>query len=205
MIKVASIAAVFTVAAILGGHSSQAHAQTQTSTTKKQQPKVVKVVVKPGDSLSKIAKVKKTSYKRIFYANKQVKHPDLIYPGDKLRIPSKDEKLKKRPLPGASVHHTAPKVSTSSNSSSSYSYKPAKPVYASGSSIWHRIAACESGGNWAINTGNGYYGGLQFTQSTWVGAGGLKYAPRADLATPAQQIAIASKLSLSNWPVCGQR
>ena len=54
------------------------------------------------------------------------------------------------------------------------------------------IAACESGGNWSINTGNGYYGGLQFAQSTWVGAGGLEYAPRADLATREQQIAIAS-------------
>lgn len=70
---------------------------------------------------------------------------------------------------------------------------------------WDAIAQCESGGNWSINTGNGYYGGLQFTVQTWLGAGGGKYAPRADLASRSQQIAIASKLSTSNWPVCGSR
>lgn len=64
---------------------------------------------------------------------------------------------------------------------------------------WDAIAQCESGQNWHINTGNGYYGGLQFLTSTWLGAGGGKYAPRADLATREQQIEIASTLSLSNW------
>jgi len=73
------------------------------------------------------------------------------------------------------------------------------------SSSWDRIAQCESGGNWSINTGNGYYGGLQFTQSTWVAAGGRRYAARADLASRDQQIAVASTLALSNWPVCGRR
>lgn len=67
---------------------------------------------------------------------------------------------------------------------------------------WDRIAACESGGNWSINTGNGYYGGLQFSQSTWIGAGGGQYAPRADLATREQQIAVASRLPRSSWPNC---
>jgi hypothetical protein len=67
---------------------------------------------------------------------------------------------------------------------------------------WDAIAQCESGGNWSINTGNGYYGGLQFLQATWIGAGGLRYAPRADLATREQQIAVASTLSLGNWPHC---
>lgn len=75
-------------------------------------------------------------------------------------------------------------------------------VVASGSINWDAIAECESGGNWSINTGNGYYGGLQFSQSTWKGAGGLAYAPRADLATREQQIAVASHLSLGNWPHC---
>lgn len=70
---------------------------------------------------------------------------------------------------------------------------------------WDAIASCESGGNWHINTGNGYYGGLQFTRDTWLSAGGGKYAPRADLATKDEQIAIASTLGLGNWPVCGKR
>ena len=58
-----------------------------------------------------------------------------------------------------------------------------------------RLASCESGGNWHINTGNGYYGGLQFADGTWDGNGGGKYASRADLATRAEQIVIASKLA----------
>ncbi|MFE7469177.1 transglycosylase family protein [Streptomyces sp. NPDC057499] len=59
---------------------------------------------------------------------------------------------------------------------------------------WDAVAQCESGGNWSINTGNGYYGGLQFSQSSWAAAGGLQYAARADLATKAQQIAAAERL-----------
>ena len=64
------------------------------------------------------------------------------------------------------------------------------------------IARCESGGDWSINTGNGYFGGLQFKQSTWEGAGGLAFAPRADLATRAQQIEIADRIPRSSWPNC---
>ncbi len=65
---------------------------------------------------------------------------------------------------------------------------------------WDKVAQCESGGNWHINTGNGYYGGLQFSQSSWEAAGGLKYAPRADLATKDQQIAIAEVLLKMQGP-----
>lgn len=68
---------------------------------------------------------------------------------------------------------------------------------------WDAIAACESSGNWKANTGNGYYGGLQFRQSSWIAAGGLKYAPRADKATRKQQIAVAARLAalqgMSAW------
>ncbi|MFQ6854449.1 transglycosylase family protein [Streptomyces sp. 35M1] len=59
---------------------------------------------------------------------------------------------------------------------------------------WDAVAQCESGGNWSINTGNGYYGGLQFSQSSWAAAGGTQYAARADLASKDQQIATAEKL-----------
>jgi len=73
---------------------------------------------------------------------------------------------------------------------------------------WDAVAACESGGNWHINTGNGFYGGLQFDYGTWLGAGGGAYAQRADLASREQQIAIANKIAdargSSPWPVCGQ-
>ncbi|MFD9500316.1 transglycosylase family protein [Streptomyces sp. NPDC060035] len=59
---------------------------------------------------------------------------------------------------------------------------------------WDAVAQCESGGNWSINTGNGYYGGLQFSQSSWAAAGGTQFAARADLASKAQQITAAEKL-----------
>jgi nucleoid-associated protein YgaU len=76
-------------------------------------------------------------------------------------------------------------------------------------SQWDNVAQCESGGNWHINTGNGYYGGLQFAQGTWTGYGGQAYAPRADLATKSAQIAIAEKVlsrqGWGAWPVCSQR
>ncbi|MEU0721205.1 MULTISPECIES: transglycosylase family protein [Streptomyces] len=72
--------------------------------------------------------------------------------------------------------------------------------------VWEKVAACESTNNWQINTGNGYYGGLQFTQSTWEAYGGTRYAPRADLATKDQQIAIAEKVLKGQgpraWPSC---
>ncbi|MEU6894791.1 transglycosylase family protein [Streptomyces sp. NPDC046557] len=60
---------------------------------------------------------------------------------------------------------------------------------------WDAIAQCESGGNWRANTGNGHYGGLQFTRSSWKAAGGLRYAARADLATKSQQITVAKRLA----------
>jgi resuscitation-promoting factor RpfA len=80
---------------------------------------------------------------------------------------------------------------------------------AKAATVWDRVAACESSGNWHINTGNGFYGGLQFVQSTWVGYGGRAYAPRADLATKAEQIAVAKRVLASQgpgaWPVCSKR
>lgn len=80
---------------------------------------------------------------------------------------------------------------------------------ASAETVWDRVAQCESSGNWHINTGNGYYGGLQFVQSTWKGFGGLTYAARADLATKSQQIAVAQRVLAVQgpgaWPVCSVR
>ncbi len=73
---------------------------------------------------------------------------------------------------------------------------------------WDAVAQCESGGNWAINTGNGYYGGLQFSSSTWAAFGGHEYASNAHVATKAQQIAVAERtLDVQGpgaWPSCGK-
>ncbi|WP_309063566.1 transglycosylase family protein [Streptomyces sp.] len=89
----------------------------------------------------------------------------------------------------------------------------AAPLMAAGNasaataSEWDAVAQCESGGNWSINTGNGYYGGLQFSASTWAAYGGTQYAATADQATKAQQIEIAEKVLAGQgkgaWPVCG--
>ena len=84
---------------------------------------------------------------------------------------------------------------------------PAAPNYSSGGSAWDRIAACESGGNWAANTGNGYYGGLQFSLGTWQAYGG---SGRPDQNSREQQIAVAERVRAAEggygaWPVCGAR
>ncbi|MGY1829775.1 transglycosylase family protein [Geodermatophilus sp. SYSU D01180] len=84
----------------------------------------------------------------------------------------------------------------------------AGPASAAAPNDWDAVAQCESSGNWSINTGNGYYGGLQFSQSTWAAFGGTEYAARADLATKAQQIAVAERtLDVQGpgaWPTCGK-
>ncbi|MFV8395932.1 transglycosylase family protein [Corynebacterium hindlerae] len=83
--------------------------------------------------------------------------------------------------------------------------KPAVPDVAEGS-VWDALAQCEATGNWSINTGNGFSGGLQFTPSTWLGFGGGEYAPAAYLATREQQIAVAQKVQAVQgwgaWPAC---
>jgi hypothetical protein len=84
---------------------------------------------------------------------------------------------------------------------------PAGPVSNPLAHDWTGVAMCESSGNWSINTGNGYFGGLQFSPSTWASFGGLAYAPRADLATQGEQIAVAEKVLAVQgpgaWPTCG--
>ncbi|MFH9398841.1 transglycosylase family protein [Streptomyces sp. NPDC017638] len=89
----------------------------------------------------------------------------------------------------------------------------AAPLMAAGNasaataSQWDAVAQCESGGNWSINTGNGYYGGLQFSASTWAAYGGTQYASTADKASKGQQISVAEKVLAAQgkgaWPVCG--
>ncbi|MER6343395.1 transglycosylase family protein [Streptomyces sp. NPDC001595] len=89
----------------------------------------------------------------------------------------------------------------------------AAPLMAAGNasaataSEWDAVAQCESGGNWSINTGNGYYGGLQFSASTWAAYGGTQYAATADQASKEQQITVAEKVLAGQgkgaWPVCG--
>jgi hypothetical protein len=84
-----------------------------------------------------------------------------------------------------------------------------QPAPASEGTVWDDLAECESGGNWAINTGNGYYGGLQFLGSTWNAYGGREFASRADQASREQQIVVAERIlddvGWGAWPSCSRR
>lgn len=83
------------------------------------------------------------------------------------------------------------------------------PADAATTDTWEKLAQCESSGDWQINTGNGFYGGLQFTPSTWEGFGGTEYASRADLATKTQQIQVAERVlrvqGWGAWPACSAK
>jgi LysM repeat protein len=172
-------------------------------TPQKPEPKMVEV--QPGDSLVKIATENETTYPRMYSANEKINDPNVIYPGDTLRVPTPDEQLPDRPLPApapvpvsAPVQQRAAPVTRSSQVQST----PA-PAIIGDVSVWDAIARCESGGNWAINTGNGYYGGLQFTLSSWRGVGGSGYPNEASRE---EQIARAEMLRARQgwgaWPAC---
>jgi len=86
----------------------------------------------------------------------------------------------------------------------------ASPAEAATTKTWERLARCESGGNWHINTGNGYYGGLQFSPGTWDAYGGNRFASNAHRATKAEQIIVAERLldrqkSWGAWPACSRK
>jgi LysM repeat protein len=177
------------------------------SQTKKSKNLPKKITIKSGDSLSKIAKKHGSTYPRIFYANKSIKDPDVIYPGKKIRIPAPSEKLKKRPLQkpvqSAPVRQTqSPARSYTPSQVTAPAPAPA-PSYSNSGGVWDRLAQCESGGNWSINTGNGYYGGLQFSASSWRAAGGSGLPHQASRG---EQIARAkvlqSRQGWGAWPAC---
>ena len=85
----------------------------------------------------------------------------------------------------------------------------AAPADAAPTSTWDKIAACESGGNWHINTGNGYYGGLQISAATWRGHGGTRFARIPSRATKAEQIRVGERIRRTQgwraWPACSAR
>ena len=98
-------------------------------------------------------------------------------------------------LVGTKARPSAPSTSSSSSSSApSAGNTSGAGLNLANEAMWDRIAQCESGQRWNINTGNGYYGGLQFNTQTWLSVGGDDFAPRADLATRAEQITVANRL-----------
>jgi resuscitation-promoting factor RpfA len=132
--------------------------------------------VQAGDTLSELAQRYGHSVTDLAAVN-HIADPNLIYPGESLLVDY-----------------------TGVSAPSAAATTPSEGIN------WYAIASCESSGDWQADTGNGFYGGLQFTQETWVAYGGTQYAPRADLATPQEQIAVAERVLASQgpdaWPNC---
>jgi LysM repeat protein len=175
-------------------------------------------VVRSGDTLSAIAGRaygNTADWPAVWWANRrQVPDPDKITVGQRLQLPGSPRvtpSLTHAAQAAAGAARPAPAAPARAAQAAPAQAAPAQsPGPASAGGVnWSAIAACESGGNWATNTGNGFYGGLQFTEQTWLAYGGGRYAPSANLATPAQQIAVAQRVlagqGIGAWPVCGAR
>jgi hypothetical protein len=126
---------------------------------------------------------------------------------------SSAESLEAVPLPTPASVTNQPTIITRATPPSPPPPPPPPPqprsVTYSGDSVWDDLARCESGGNWSINTGNGYYGGLQFNYATWHDFGGGEFAEYPHQATKAEQIAVAERLravrGFQPWPACRQK
>jgi LysM repeat protein len=171
--------------------------------------------VQQGDSLSAIAAHtygKAADWPAVWWVNRhQVANPNLITAGQRLRLPASGQvpawmaRAAQAAIPAPPPAPAAVSV-TQPSPPAAASVTTAAPA-SSGGANWSAIAACESGGNWSASTGNGFYGGLQFTEQTWLGYGGGQYASSANQATKAQQIAVAERVlagqGIGAWPVCG--
>jgi len=171
--------------------------------------------VQQGDSLSAIAAHtygKAADWPAVWWVNRhQVANPNLITAGQLLRLPSSGQVPAWMALAAQAAIPTPPPAPaavsvTQASPPAAASVSTAAPA-SSGGANWSAIAACESGGNWSASTGNGFYGGLQFTEQTWLGYGGGQYASSANQATKAQQIAVAERVlagqGIGAWPTCG--
>ncbi|HKH06462.1 MAG TPA: transglycosylase family protein [Acidimicrobiales bacterium] len=164
-------------------------------------------VVQPGDTLSKLAP---DNWAAVAAGN-GIENPDLIFVGQVIDLD----------LTGPATS-AAPSSSSSSSSSDNDEAEaaeyeapapapapapePAAAPASTGSGVWDQLAQCESGGNWAINTGNGYYGGLQFSQGSWEAAGGSGSPANASRE---EQIRVAENLQSTQgwgaWPSCSSQ
>jgi LysM repeat protein len=186
-IKRAAVTAVVGTVGVVGlGHAAGAH---ESST----------YVVKPGDTLSRIAP---STWRAVAVAN-DIANPDLIFPGQVLRLD----------VPAATdvPAHSETEAETETEAAPSAATEPAPApdtasVSEAGGGVWDRVAECESGGNWSISTGNGYYGGLQFSQGSWQAAGGSGNPANASRE---EQIRVAENLRAQQgwgaWPACSSK
>ena len=111
--------------------------------------------------------------------------------------------VRRRPCAGRSRRSNAPGLRRSPSPTAARPRSPEVPL-----GVWDRVADCESGGDWSINTGNGYSGGLQFSHSTWRAYGGEEFAPLAYQASREQQIVVAERVlddaGWGAWPTCSR-
>jgi len=177
-LAVAVIAAVFAVVLAPGA------AFAQTSYT-----------IAPGDTLGAIAAAHGVAVDDIVAANEAISDPNLIIAGDTITIPGGQSAA---PAP---AEEPAPAPASEPEPEPAAEPEPA-PAVAEGS-VWDALAACESGGNWSINTGNGYYGGLQFSESSWRAVGGTGLPHEHSRET---QIEMGKRLQAAQgwgaWPSC---
>ena len=170
--------------------------------------------VQQGDSLSAIAAHtygKAADWPAVWWVNRhQVANPNLITAGQRLRLPASGQVpawMARAAQAAIPAPPPAPAVSVTQASPPAAAPVSTAAPASSGGANWSAIAACESGGNWSASTGNGFYGGLQFTEQTWLGYGGGQYASSANQATKAQQIAVAERVlagqGIGAWPTCG--
>jgi hypothetical protein len=163
-----------------------------------------------GETLSGIAKAAKLpGWQPIWDVNPIITNPNLIQPGWKLTVPAKGEATSHRPLPVVQPVDLRGERAAAPRRRVAPARRPAappRPPTVAGNTVWDRLAACESGGNWSSNTGNGFSGGLQFSPGTWRANGG---AGSASSASRAQQIAVAQRVLASQgwgaWPACSAR
>lgn len=163
------------------------------------------VVVQPGDTLSGIAaKEGLSDWNLLYQDNLSVVggNPNLIFPGQVLQIPGTAGTPTVSVVTVTHPHRTV-KHNTDSGNNNSNTSNPTSTIN------WDAVAECESSGDWSIDTGNGFYGGLQFTESTWLSYGGGQYAQYANEATKAEQETVANRVlagqGIGAWPVCGPR
>lgn len=206
------ILGILTASAVVVATPQITSAAEQTETS---QPQTNVVKVEAGNTLSGIAKAHGSTYVRLFNANTQISHPDKIYPGQDVRIPSADEQLASRqmsaaPAPAAATpaKQTAvakPRAAATPKRTAQVS-KPAPAATNVNGGVWDRLAQCESTGNWSINSGNGYYGGLQFSLSSWRAVGGTGYPHQASKAEQISRAeALKAKQGWGAWPACTKK
>ncbi len=206
--RVKVFATALSAAALLAAvQNPSVSAQSTGGQSQNNKPKTVTVAVQPGDTLSSIADANQTTYVRLFDANAQIADPDVIQPGDNIRVPGPNEQLPDRPLPVAPPAPVSAAAYTPATATGSAYRSAATPNYTAGNgSTWDQLAQCEAGGNWSTSTGNGFYGGLQFTMSSWHAAGG---SGSPNEASRDEQIARAQALQQRQgwgaWPACSAK